>query len=510
MVRSPQKTEGAIRTTDLYDSTAILASYKMVSGIFTYLMPVRTHWFGFTAVPPELNDEHDIVEWMSIATALTHEEIWRSNFMREMFITIRSMVVFGTGVISVEKIDNEIVFKSHHIGFMFFDDNSKGDIDTVYRQIFYTARQALQEFGKEALADCKDIQKAIKKGRLNDIFEFVHVCAPNKDFDPSLQGSSSKRVKSVYIYIKQKKIVKEGGFDELPYLVARFARVPQEIMGRSPAIEYLPEIKMLNRMKRTFIESAEKACNPPLIVEDDGVVGQPVTSAQGMIYMRTGAMEPKPLQTGVNVELNAELIAQQQEIVRNAFFNDLFQALAQRRNMTATEVIERKEEKIVHLAPAVTSLQKEIFSPLILNLLLRAKRIPQPPVSFDFDIIYQGLLALAMSNVQANAMEAQLAKWEPTAQLRPEIFDNVDFDKAFRKSWVSGGAPAEVLKDYDDMLAEREQTQQLQIAAAQAEIGESASKALKNVNQTIEPRRIHKGRERKEARGACSGVQKKF
>jgi len=203
-------------------------------------------------------------------------------------------------------------------------------------------------------------------------------------------------------------------------------------------------------------------------------------------------MEPKALQTGINAALNAEILRDQQDVVRNGFFYNLFQALAEHRNMTATEVVERKEEKITFLAPAITSLQKEIFSPLIERVLhlLRTttkkdRRIPEPPVSFDFDIVYSGLLALAMSNVQANAMEATLAKWAPYDE-RLRVFDNVDPQKAFRKSWISGGAPAEVLREIEDIEADREIEKQLQVAAAQTEIAESASKAYRNVNEVPE------------------------
>lgn len=488
MVRTSNPREGEIRTLNLYDSTALMAAFRMTAGIFTYLMPVGAKWFEFVAQLPELNNEPNMQEWMSKATALTHKEIWRSNFQREMFMTIRSMIVFGTGVISVVKVKDEIVFKCHHIGSMFFDENDRGEIDTVYRQIFYTARQALQAFGENNVKKSKSLAKAIEKNKLNEKFEFVQVCAPNQDFDPTKISGSKKRVKSVYICIKDKSVIQEGSFNELPYFVARFSRVPGEIMGRGPAVEYLPEIKMLNRMKKTFIESSEKAANPPLMVEDDGVVGQPVTSPNGMIYVRAGAMEPKALNTGTNVQLNAEIIAQQQQFVREGFFNDLFQSLKEHKNMTAYEAGIRKEDDLTIISPAITSLQKEIFNKIILrtlNLAIKAKRIPQPPISFDFDIVYQGRLALAMSNVQTNAIEATLAKWAPYAEVTP-VFDNVNFDVSFRTSWLNAGAPAEGLKDTEVRDSEREEVKQLQKANAEAEIAEKASKAYRNVEKAPE------------------------
>ncbi len=483
-VRNAISNDTQVRTVDKYDDTAVRSAYRMTSGIFTYLMPAGSFWHGFKAQDYELNQQPEYQKWMSIAATQTHAELMRSNFQREMFLTIRSMIVFGTGVISVELIDGDIIFKSHHIGFMFFDDNNRGEIDTVYRQIFYTVRQAAQEFGINKLS--KSVAKAFKAKKFTEKHEYVHVCAPNKDFDGRM---GSHKVRSFYICIPDKVVVKEDpGFKHLPYLIARFARTPGGIMGYGPAIEYIEDIRMLNRMARSHIEAAEIANNPPMIVEDDGVVGQPVTGPHGMIYIRSGAQFPQPYISGVNVQGNAEGIRDQREIVRMGFFNDLFEPMGEHKNMTATEVDARIEELIVLVTPAVVSLANEIFSPMlvrILDLLMkttkRGKRIPQPPASFDYDVVYQGRLALAMSNVQSNAQEAVLAKWVPYQEITP-VLENVDIDRAFRTSWISAGAPAENLTNYDEMIAARQERKQLEELAAQAEVAETGSKAFKNVS----------------------------
>ena len=288
--------------------------------------------------------------------------------------------------------------------------------------------------------------------------------------------------------IKDKTVVKKGGFDELPYLVARFSLVPGEIMGRGPAMELLPEIKMLNRMKKSFLEAAEKSVNPPMVMEDDGVVGQPVTSANGVILVRSGAQFPTPLDTGVNLLLNAEVIRDQQTVVKEGFLINRFNTLENKRNMTAFEVGVRKEDDLTIVSPQVTPLQKETLDPLLtrsLNLMVKAKRIPEPPQTFDFDIAYQGRLSLAMASVQSNAMEATLAKWQPYGEVSP-VYENVNWDEAFRKSWLASGAPADVLKDFDEMLKDRKEIQDLQKVAAQAEVAETGSKAYRNVAKAAE------------------------
>lgn len=195
---------------------------------------------------------------------------------------------------------------------------------------------------------------------------------------------------------------------------------------------------------------------------------------------------PQPWQTGTNVALNAEIIAAQQQIVKEGFFNNRFQSLDNQQNMTAFEVGVRKEDDLSVVSPAVTSLQKETLDPLLgraLNLLIGMNKIEKPPVSFDFDIAYQGRLALAMAAVQTNAMVATLSLWAPYAQIKPEIFENPNWDKSFRESWLASGAPANNLNDFDEMMAQRQEIEEIQKADAQASIAVDGSKAYKNVSE---------------------------
>ena len=157
-------------------------------------------------------------------------------------------------------------------------------------------------------------------------------------------------------------------------------------------------------------------------------------------------------------------------------------------SMTAFEVGIRKEDDLTIVSPQVTPLQKETLDPLLtrsLALLMKAKRIEEPPQTFDFDIAYQGRLSLAMASVQSNAMEATLAKWQPYAEVSP-VYENLDWDEGFRKSWLAAGAPADVLVDFDEMIKARKKDKELQEAAAQAEIAETASKAYKKVETVPE------------------------
>lgn len=491
MMREINTPEGMVRTVDIYDSTAIMAAQRMASGLFSFLMPVGVQWFQFVAQDAIDKEDAAIETWLSIASQAVQSEIWRSNFQRQMFTTMRSMTVFGTGVISVEMDDEtkDIIFRSYFYGDIFYEENEKGNIDVVYRRIRYTVRQAVQEFGINNVS--KKIRGEYESKKLNNKYEFVHAVFPQKDRTVGKLDSSGKKFKSVYIEVDAKKQVKKGGFNDMPYLIGRLDQAPNEIIGRCPSFDLLPEIKMANSMKLAFIEGAETAANPPLIVWDDSVIGQPVTGPRGIINVRPDAQPPTPLNTGFNPALNDVMLDAQQQIIKKGYFNDLFDALEDHRNMTATEADIRQQSKLVILAPMVNALQTELFDPLlsrVLNLMIEERQKPSiqdPPKDFDFDVVYQGRLAVAMATLQANAIETHLAKWAPYEEISP-VNDNMDIDKAYRRTAVNSGVPGDILRTPEERDAIRANRKQAQDAIQRSEVAVNAAKAIKDVSGTVQ------------------------
>jgi hypothetical protein len=195
---------------------------------------------------------------------------------------------------------------------------------------------------------------------------------------------------------------------------------------------------------------------------------------------------PKPLVTGINSQLNSEMLAQQQEIIERGFFNDLFDVLAHYRNMTATEVEARMEEKMVLLSPAINGQKGELTDPVIERvgkLLIRHNVIRRKPDGLKTEIIYTGRLAMAMSTMQSNALGSVMAKWSPYMEVHP-IFDNVDMDRAFKHDARAHGVPETLLLDKNIVEQKRNDRKQMEQAPQGAEIMESASKAYKNVYES--------------------------
>jgi len=474
--------EGLVRTVEIYDTTAITASKRMTSGLFSYLMPIGSKWYNYIADDYEANQVSENKEWLSKATIEAHKMIWASNYMREMYATIRSMISFGTGAISyLPKTD----FRFYPLQTVFFEENANGIIDSVFRLIQYNKRQAKQFFENpgKSVANEKDDSKSL--------FEYIHCVVPNEDYDGKL---GSQKFTSIYILLKDNEEVFEkgkknrGGYSKQIYRIARAPRGPQGILGESQAKDLLPDIKMLNAMTEAYIKSRETQADPTICVTDDGVVGQPSTGPGGMIVMRAGSEKPFYLQSGGDPQSAYQDIMELRTIIDTGFHKNVFQALEGLKNISsATEAEIRREDSLVMLAPEVTPLTKELLDPLMLSVLegLPEDKLPTRPPGLKVKIQYEGRLALAMSNLQGSALERWLAKWAPIQEAGIPVYDNMDIDKGSRDNALNDGVPAELLIDEDlrdNQRAAQNQKAQMERDAAMAE---SMSKSIKNVGSVV-------------------------
>jgi hypothetical protein len=473
--------KGQIRTVHTYTAVPALAAARMGAGVYAYLMPVGQQWFVVKASEDAQNDMPDVKRWLSDFGVKVHQSLWDSNYQREMFSCIRNLCIFGTACISVMW-DEGLVFENYHLRDIAFEVNHRGEIDTVFRTKFMNVRQAEGQFGEGVdLGPTANAERTKNPYSLKS-FEFVHCVYPNSKHNRFKIGSFP--FVSIWLNKGDKKIVHRGGYYEQPYIVVRFMTIPGETYGRCPSHALLPEIKMYDRMRRIFIESSERAHNPPWWMSSESCIGQPITSPGAIIYGSPLSEPPKPLITGVNPQLNAEILAQQAEIIERGFFNDLFDVLAHYRNMTATEVEARMEEKMVLLSPAINGQKGELTDPVIersAKLLIRHGMLDPKPQGLKTEIIYTGRLAMAMSTMQSNALGSVMAKWAPYIEVHP-VYDNLDMDRAFRHDARAHGVAEKLMKPMKQVLSERDDRKMMEMAPAGAEIMEKGSTAIKNLS----------------------------
>ena len=229
------------------DVSGIGAATKLASWLYSSTVYQGEEWFSLKARRIDGEDEHDfeIEEWLQRASAAVLDTINPSNFIQVYQKMLRGYVVFGTTVLYSEFNDKkELVCKSWDISDgIYIGEDKNGEIDTVFREFEYSARQAAQAFGLENLH--AEIQRVANDPAQQDRkFKFIHCVFPRTDADKTKKLPKYKQFASVYVDIANEKIVEEGGTDTFPYCVPRFYNTG-EVYGRSYvgiSFEYFGEL----------------------------------------------------------------------------------------------------------------------------------------------------------------------------------------------------------------------------------------------------------------------------
>ena len=243
----------------------------------------------------------------------------------------------------------------------------------------------------------------------------------------------------------------------------------------------LSDTKMLSKMSEVTIRAAQKQVDPPLMLPDDGFMMPIRTVPGGLNFYRSGTRDRiEPLQIGANNPLGLNMEEQRRQAIRSAFYVDQL-ILSQGPQMTATEVIQRTEEKMRLLGPVLGRLQAELLQPLInrsYSILFRKKAFAPPPeflAAKEIEIEYVSPLAKAQRFGDVQSAMRLFEMLAPLAQIDPAVFDHVDMDGLAKYIIRILGVPAEtVLSDEQVAMARRQRAQQQQQAAEQQEAVETA------------------------------------
>jgi hypothetical protein len=104
-------------------------------------------------------------------------------------------------------------------------------------------------------------------------------------------------------------------------------------------------------------------------------------------------------------------------------------------SMTATEVAERHEEKLLMLGPVIERLGNELLDPLIemtFTRMVETGIVAPPPEELagaDLNIEYVSILSQAQRAVGTNSIDRYLGTLGAVAGMKPNILDKLDEDK---------------------------------------------------------------------------------
>jgi hypothetical protein len=475
------------------DSTAALALTRFGAICDSLLTPRNMKYQILTPSNRYLRKIRRVRLWFQQVTDILFEERYKyhSNFASQNQKNFLHLGAFGTMSMFVDEYDDPVTrkpggirYRSLSPGRVYLLENHQGLVDGFIIWYRRTALQAYKEFGPDRLPEA--LWPALKTNSQQQ-FDFLHHVCLRSDYDPDRLDYKSMPWASYHTSVQGKCIVKESGYSSFPLPTGRYVQYDEEVNGRSPAMIVLGSMKTLNSEKKTFLKSGHRASDPILLTADDGLADmaslRPGASISGAVNS-DGRPLVHVLPTG-EIQITKEMMDEERQIINDAFLVTLFQIMTETPQMTATEVIERTNEKGILLAPTVGRQQSEYIDPMTereLDILSRLGKLPSMPPELkeadgEYTVLATSPLAKAMRAQEAAGFMRTLENVRELVAITqdPSLLDPFDFDVAIPEiaaiqsvpeSWM---APAAKIAAKRKARAQQQQRQEaIQAAPAQA------------------------------------------
>ncbi|UIJ37801.1 portal protein [Desulfobaculum bizertense] len=482
------------RESTIVDATARRAAEIFSAGLLSGASSPSERWFVLGLDDQELADQPEVREWLQKVEDLFYRVLAEGGFYREQALAYHQTGLFGWQCLYVDATPTGgIRFRALPLNEIYISENAQGEVDTVFRRFQLSARDAAARFGLEQLSDA--VRRACDDpARQSELFAFVHAVFPRGERQRSLTENHLPYA-SVYLDLGEGKVMSVGGYEELPYVVARFRRVPASAYSTSPGTEALADVKMINEMKRLVLEAGQLAVAPPYLVPDDGFVGRFSFEPRAMNYYRraegNSLADFGPLSVGSSPGFTWELMESTRQDINQAFFVDLFLTIRSRIQQggspTAMEVAELSSERMFLLGPLLVNQQQENFSRLfsrLHRLLERRGELPEAPEILQGQLLraeYVSPLMLAQKQSRNRAILETYRDAQSMAGVAPEIFDNFAHDENLRRLMQSRGFPQTGMRSVAEVAELREKRSQAQLEAQKYEQAKSLAQLAKLV-----------------------------
>lgn len=488
-----EQDKGRKPTTRRYDETAINACLNFQRGMYSLGTSKANRWFDLktsTGIEAEYLPAKQYLEvTRDLLSGLIGDP--RSQFYRHLQPLYGDLGSFGTSALfSQEAAPGALVFKSVSLANLVMDVDAFGVVDTVIERYTLSAQAAHRRFNKDGVR-CTDANKWHEKEPFRRI-EFLHAVRLNEHIKPNAKLSpESKPFIGCHITRDGRELCEKRGFNEFPYQVPRWTQEPGAVYGRGMGLDSLATTMGLNAMKRSNLRAGQNIAEPPILVASESVFGgkiraHPGDYIYGGIDQMTGRPLVGPMQTGANLPVMQQLFEMERLEVRDVWFFDFFK-MAQRANMTATEVLARQEENLRMLGPHLGLLETDLLEPVLRRVAGFAERNgwlpPIPEEMGQIEIEFVSPLAKAQKAADAVAIQRSTAFAMSLAQGNPDAMLKIDVNKAIEMANDALGAPSAILisdEEVQVMKAQQQQAQQMQMAMGALQQGAQAAESFAN------------------------------
>ena len=481
-----EQTDGERRNEDIFDGTPMQAARGLANAVGGMMRPEGEQWVQMRASDDAIDNADEAKEWF----ASTEKKMFaaldnpKSRYRQATGEADLDLVVFGTSALTAVEAPSQdhILLQTHHLRDVSFEFNDAGELRAAFRSKKHTISQAMEMFDLDNLSE--ETRKKAAEGKFEDKITVLQMIEPRKMGDADALLSLRFPYANKWIEVDSKHLISEGGFRDMPYIVPMWDTSSGEKYGRSPGMIALPDANTLQAMGETMLVAGQRVASPPLLVPNDGMFSEVNAFPDGISYydvetaIQMGRNPIFPLESGGNLPLTRDMQKDYREQIFTAFYRNVLNLPITGPQMTATEVIQRKEEFIREIGPVFGRLETTYTAPLVervFNIMLRADQFdPIPEVlqgrSIRFE--YESPVKKIREQTQAAAMRLWLSEVAELGQVKPEALDLINVDNVVKFSAEAANLPqgvvngtdtvAEIRNGRQQQMEQEQQQQQLQ------------------------------------------------
>lgn len=497
-----QTNQGTRKDFSIYDNTATKDGQVLASGLMSGMTSPARPWFKNGLPNKELAERPAVKAWLHKIDVLMRAVFAQSNTYNTLHSMYMELGAFGTGVSIVED-DFENMIRHHPctIGEYALGVDEHGRVDSLARPRRMTVAQLVRKFGFKNCS--RQVQEAWNNKRLDGWVDIMHIVQP-RDFaerTPGAKDAKSMAWGSYWFELGSAKnddpgdgLLLNSGVPKFNVLAARWDVKPGSVYGHSPGMQCQGDVRQLQFEQLRKAQAIDYMVNPPLQVPT-ALKGQGANRLPGGLSYYDAQTPGAGVRSLYDVNLRLDhLLGDIQDIrmrIDASYYKDLFlmlSSMAPDARMTATEVAERHEEKLLMLGPTLERLHNELLSPLIelafARLVATGVMPPPPPElqNMELEVEFISVLAQAQRAVAASGADRLLTAIGNLSQFWPNARHKVNVYQAIDDYADMFGVNPEVIVSDDDATAAAETEAQAAAAQAQADAMPAMAQTAKAVS----------------------------
>lgn len=515
--------KGDRRSKNILDSTATLAADTLAAGMMAGMTSPARPWFKMTTIDPDVAEQDDVKQWLHEVEEVLRDIFLKSNWYKVIPNVYLDASVFGLGAIEIDE-DDETVIRCFDfpVGSYWIGVDDKLRVRVFGRTFRMTVDQIVKRWGdidpRTGLACFQrgepgtisaTVQNLYMRGNRAAWIDIVHVIQPNLAYDGSKIDAKFKAFEDIYYELgtpnttnsEQLGLLSHRGFDEFPLMVPRWSANSEDIYATNcPGMAALGDVKELQTRTKRVAQAVEKQLNPPMTGPSALRQSKASLLPGDITYLdvRDGNQGFKPAHE-INFGASFGPLEEGSQAIRDrinaVFHKDKFLMFADsdRREITAREVDERSQEKLMALGPVLQRFDQELLDPAVERVFAIAMRkglLPDAPPALqgqELKVEYVSIMAQAQKASELAGLERTAGFVGQLMEFDPSAIDKIDTDELIERYAAAVGIAPKIIRSDEQvqqMRAQRAQAQAQQQAAANAPALAGAAKDLSQSQAT--------------------------